>query len=175
MVRLYSSSKSITQHMKLYCNIEKVTSEDGTTVWAIKQGPCELPQNDSNVSNLNLLDDKTLKLFGWVPVEQITENKPIFVSVSYNITEDKVIETTITRDKTEEEINADKEKENYYAWQRLREERNHLLSQSDKLVLIDRWEGLTDTEKQKIVKYRQSLRDLPTQNSDPNLITFPVL
>ena len=161
--------------MKLYCHIEKTTTEEGNEVFVIEQGPCELPQNSSRVSNLNLLDDETLKLFGWVPVEQVTENKPVFVSVSYEITEDKVIETTITRDKTEKELAADKETQDYYAWQTLREQRDRLLTNSDKLVMIDRWEKLTDQEKQNISEYRQKLRDLPTQNSDPNLIIFPIL
>lgn len=161
--------------MKLYCHIEKAISTEGTELLVIKEGPCELPQNSSTVSNLNLFDDQTLKLFGWVPVEQITENKPIIVSVEYEIFEDRVIETTITRDKTEEELNNDTEKQHYYAWQRVRQKRDMLLSNSDKLVMIDRWERLTYEEKQTIAEYRQALRDLPSQNSDPNLITFPVL
>lgn len=161
--------------MKLYCHIEKTISPEGAELLVIKQGPCELPQNTSTVSNLHLLDDETLKMFGWVPVEQITENKPIFVSVRYEIFEDRVVETTVTRDKTEEELHEDTEKHNYYTWQRIREQRNRLLLASDSLVTIDRWERLTYDEKQTIADYRQALRDLPSQNSDPNLITFPTL
>ena len=161
--------------MKLYCHIEKNTSPEGVELLVINQGPCELPQNTSTISNLNLLDDETLKMFGWVPVEQQIENKPILVSVGYEIFEDRVIETTVTRDKTEEELNEDIEKQNYYAWQRVRERRDVLLSNSDKLVMVDRWERLTYEEKQTIAEYRQALRDLPNQNSDPNLISFPVL
>lgn len=161
--------------MKLYCRIEKTTNKEGTEILVIKEGPCELPQNSSTVSNLNLLDEETLKLFCWVPVEQITENKPNFVSVNYEVLEDKVIETTITRDRTEEEINLDTEKQNYYAWQRIRAQRDILLVESDKLVMIDRWEKLTNSKKQTIVEYRQALRDLPSQNSDPKLIVFPTL
>ena len=161
--------------MKLYCHIEKTISPEGAELLVIKQGPCELPQNTSTVSNLHLLDDETLKMFGWVPVEQQIENKPILVSVGYEIFEDRVIETTVTRDKTEEELNEDIEKQNYYAWQRIREQRNRLLSASDSLVTIDRWEKLSDEKKQTIAEYRQALRDIPAQNSDPNLITFPVL
>ena len=41
--------------------------------------------------------------------------------------------------------------------------------------MVDRWERLTYEEKQTIAEYRQALRDLPNQNSDPNLISFPVL
>jgi hypothetical protein len=161
--------------MKLYCNIEKTINKEETEILVIKEGPCELPQNSSTVSNLNLLDDKTLKLFGWVPVEQITENKPIFVSVTYEVLEDKVIETTITRDKTEEELNNNKEKQDYYAWQIIRERRNILLQESDKLVVADRWEKLTESKKTAISNYRQLLRDIPSQYSNPSLVTFPEL
>jgi hypothetical protein len=159
--------------MKLYCHIEKFTNEEGKESLVIKEGPMELPQNSSTISNLNLLDDETLKMFGWVPVEQNTENKPIFVSVNFEIFEDKVIETTITRDKTDDELSKDKEKTDYYDWQAVRERRNTLLQDSDKLVMIDRWEKLSAEEKQKLTNYRQALRDLPSQNSDPKLIIFP--
>lgn len=161
--------------MKLYCHIEKTISSEGAEILVIKQGPSELPQNTSTVSNLNLLDDETLKMFGWVPVEQITENKAVFVSVGYEIFEDRVIETTVTRDKTAEEINEDTEKQNLCTWQRIREQRDNLLLNSDKLVMVDRWERLTYEEKQTIAEYRQALRDLPSQTSDPALIIFPTL
>lgn len=161
--------------MKLYCHIEKTTNKEGIESWIIKEGPCELPQNSSTVSNLNLLDNETLKLFGWVPVEKITENKSIFVSTSYEVSEDKVVETTITRDKTEEEVAEENKKRDYYLWQELRQHRNNLLNESDKLVTADRWEILSSQEKQKLSAYRQGLRDLPAQNSDPSLIVFPTL
>jgi hypothetical protein len=161
--------------MKLYCHIEKTISKEGAETFIIKEGPGELPENSSTVSNLNLLDDITLQLFGWVPVEQITENKPIFVSISYEIFEDKVIQTIITRDKTEEELAQEKTTQNAHVWQALRDKRDKALQESDKLVMIDRWEKLSYEEKDTISVYRQELRDLPAQNSDPNLIVFPIL
>ena len=161
--------------MKLYCHIEKIINTQGIENFVIKEGPCELPPNSRTISNLNLLDDEMLKLFGWVPVVQCSENKPVFVSVSYQIFEDKVIETLITRNYTEEEIAQEKEKHNHYVWQNLRQQRNELLKQSDALVTIDRWEKLSPEEKQKLTIYRQSLRDLPSQNFNPALIVFPSL
>lgn len=158
--------------MKLYCRIEK---QEATETFVIKEGPCQLPQNSSTISNLNLLDDNNLKLFGWVPVEQITENKPIFISVCYEIFEDKVIETTVTRDKTEEEICQETETMNCLLWQNLRQQRNELLTESDKLITIDKWERMSIEDKQKLIEYRQNLRDLPAQYIDPTLIIFPAL
>lgn len=160
--------------MKLYCRIEKTTNIEGTETLVIKEGPCELPQNSSQVSNLNLLDDETLQLFGWVSVETQSENKPVFVSVEYTILQNKVIEKKTTREETEDEINLKRDKEDYYMWQNIRAQRDQLLTATDKLVVIDCWEKLSLEEKTKIITYRQSLRDIPTQNSDPRLITFPV-
>jgi lipopolysaccharide export LptBFGC system permease protein LptF len=114
-------------------------------------------------------------MFGWLPLEQQTDDKPIFVSSSYEILKNKVIEKIITRDKTEAEIFAEKQKQNYYKWQEIREQRNKLLDQSDKLVMIDRWEYLADEEKTKITTYRKLLRDLPSQYTDPFSVVFPIL
>jgi hypothetical protein len=161
--------------MKLYCEIEQKIKEDGTPYMAIIQGPIKLPQNSKNISNLNILDEETLKTFGWLPVEQQTDDKLVFVSSSYEILEDKVIEKIITRDKTQEELSSQKEKENFYQWQQVRKQRDDLLKDSDKLVTIDRWENFSDEQKIKIKSYRQKLRDIPLEFTDPFSIIFPTL
>jgi hypothetical protein len=159
--------------MKLYCKLK--TKEDGTFENVIEEGPRELPQNSNRISNLNILDDISLKNLGWLPVERVQDNKPVIVSFLYEILEDKIIEKVITREKTQEEILLEKEKQNYYKWQEIRELRNSLLDETDKLVMIDRWEILSEEEKQKIKNYRKQLRDLPSKSSDPFLIEFPQL
>jgi len=59
-------------------------------------------------------------------------------------------------------------------WNRVRDRRDALLTQSDILVLPDRWATYT-TEKQTAVStYRQALRDLPETQTDPANITWPV-
>lgn len=161
--------------MKLYCLVENRIDEDGKDYKSIVEGPVELPLNTSNISNFRALDDKTLKDLGWLPYTKQSEDKSVYVSSSYKITSSEVIEEIVTRDKTEQELNAEKDKQNYYKWQDVRELRNKLLNESDKLVLIDRWEELTAEDQQKIKAYRSALRDLPLQNSDPNDVIFPVL
>jgi hypothetical protein len=161
--------------MKLYCQIENTLLEDGTETLVIKEGPIPLPQNAGNVSNLNILDDETLRLFGWVPVVTISENKEIVVSVNYTVYPDKVIETISSRDKSDEELAEYQVSEHQKAFENIREQRNKLLLESDKLVLIDRWEKLSTEEKEKIAEYRQLLRDLPESNETPQLIVFPTL
>jgi len=53
----------------------------------------------------------------------------------------------------------------------LRNQRNVLLNQSDWTQLPDA--DLTDKEKEAWVKYRQGLRDLPTQFADLTKLKFP--
>lgn len=160
--------------MKLYCLVEEKI-ENGTSIKVVKDGPRELPQHTANVSNLCFLDDKTLKQIGWLPFEQLTENKLVFVSSSYEILEDKVVEVIITRDKVEEELVADTENLNKYKWNLIRQQRDLMLSESDKLVVADKWIMYSPEEKQKIAAYRQSLREIPSEFSDPTEVVFPTL
>ena len=58
-----------------------------------------------------------------------------------------------------------------FLWMKLRNERDDLLLFSDFTQLADT--GLTDSKKAEWVTYRQSLRDLPTNTSDPANPTWP--
>ena len=59
-------------------------------------------------------------------------------------------------------------------WNRVRDRRDALLTQSDILVLPDRWNSYTEQKQNALSTYRQALRDITTQ-SDPKNITWPVL
>lgn len=54
-------------------------------------------------------------------------------------------------------------------------QRNVLLQQSDILVLPDRWATYTPQRQAEISAYRQALRDLPENITDPFNVTWPVL
>jgi hypothetical protein len=56
-----------------------------------------------------------------------------------------------------------------YVWERLRNRRNNLLSLSDYRMITDAPWDITPW-----VKYRQALRDLPDNTSDPRLAVWPV-
>ena len=58
-----------------------------------------------------------------------------------------------------------------FLWMKLRNERDDLLLFSDFTQLSDT--GLTDSKKAEWVTYRQSLRDLPSNTSDPANPTWP--
>jgi hypothetical protein len=160
--------------MKLYCQIQTI-NEENVSYKKIVKGPCELPQNSEHISNLNLLDDEALKMFGWVPVEQIVKLDVDYSLSEYEIQEDKVIETTHVAKKTPEQLLAEQEKRDFYAWQEIRQQRNILLAETDKLVVIDRWNTLSEEKKDALVKYRQILRDIPTLFKTPSEVIFPTL
>lgn len=61
-----------------------------------------------------------------------------------------------------------------YEWETIKVKRNRLLTESDILVLPDRWASYTP-EKQKVISnYRQALRDLPQTITDPYKVNWPV-
>jgi hypothetical protein len=156
--------------MKKYCLIEN---------GKIKVQPTTLPRNWGNTSNFHVLDDETLITYGWLPVETISENKEIFSSSSLEIFDDKVVETIITRDKTEEEVEQEKIKKeeeiSNYKWMKIRTVRNKFLKDSDIFTLSDVWENKSEEEKQKIKEYRKKLRDIPQDYINAEDVIFPSL
>jgi len=136
----------------------------------------DLPRNFKNVSNFSALENnlERLKIFNWLPVETIKENKPIVVSTEYVIEEDLVKEIITTRNLTEEEIEENTKREIEQKWNDIRRERNSLLSQSDVHILIDKWEDMTEGKKTEWKAYRQSLRDVPQNFENPDEVVWPV-
>lgn len=57
-------------------------------------------------------------------------------------------------------------------WRGVRDRRDALLTQSDILVLPDRWNSYTEQKQNALSAYRQALRDITTQ-SDPDNIVWP--
>lgn len=60
------------------------------------------------------------------------------------------------------------------AWKALRVERDRLLVESDVYVLPDRWSSYTAEQQAAWASYRQALRDVPQNTTDPNNPTWPV-
>jgi hypothetical protein len=152
--------------MKKYCYIEN------NEIVLINQ---DLPVNWKNVSNFYTFPDDILKTYGWLPLTVETENKPVFVSSNFIIEEDRVREVIVTRDKTPEEIEEEQNKELEMQWHQIRNRRDNLLKQSDLLVLIDKWETLTEERKEEIRVYRQALRDIPQSFESPEDVVWPNL
>jgi hypothetical protein len=150
--------------MKKYCYVK-----DGNVIL----GAQELPINFENISNFYTLDDESLKTYGWLPYERESDDKSIFVSSSYEILENKVIEYYVTRDKNEQEIRHDFDIEKQNKWDLIRKKRNDLLKESDVYILPDRWEEMDISDKQKWSLYRKELRNIPQNFDDPDLVNFP--
>ena len=81
----------------LYCYIDNnnVTNVGG------------LPTSWGNISNFHSLNNEELKVHNWFPVITISENKGVQVKVEYVIESDVVKEIVTTREKTQEEIDAE--------------------------------------------------------------------
>lgn len=60
-------------------------------------------------------------------------------------------------------------------WADLRSERNALLAASDVLVTADRWAAYSDDERAAMATYRQALRDLPENTTDPAAPVWPTM
>lgn len=75
---------------------------------------------------------------------------------------------------SDEEVLARRARMEPYAWDGLRVQRNALLVDSDNYVRPDRWDGYTAEQKAAWTSYRQALRDLPQNTTDPFNPVWPV-
>jgi hypothetical protein len=131
--------------------------------------PRELPNVWENVSNFNVLDNSTLKQYGWYPYtfipggvsDDMVPNGSYFV-----IEENEVKEYQAVRPKTDEE----RQDEINSLWSNIRSQRNFLLEKSDWTQLPD--SPLSEEKKEEWRLYRQGLRDI-TNQPDPRAIIWP--
>lgn len=133
-------------------------------------GPRYLPVNWNNISNFHVLDEESLKSFGWLPhrfVSTIVDETVVVIPSTFVIEENEVVEYQQTRLKTSEELQEDVVQK----WINIRGRRNIELSDSDWTQLPD--SPLSGTPKQEEWKiYRQSLRDI-TNYQNPSDVVWP--
>lgn len=135
----------------------------------IKGFPMPLPKSWGNISNFDLLDDQSLRQYGWykytfVPAQQTETNYTDGSTVV--ITEDGVIEYQLLKEKTEEQI----QKEIESRWENIRSQRNVYLLESDWTQLED--SPLLAQIKEEWRVYRQALRDI-TNFATPDEVVWP--
>lgn len=75
---------------------------------------------------------------------------------------------------TQEEIQARIQRMTPVMWDNLRSERNARLGESDAYVLPDRWAAYTTEQQSAWAVYRQALRDLPQNTTDPFNPVWPI-
>lgn len=129
----------------------------------------DLPKNWENVSNFYILDNETLKEYGWYPfrfVEAPNMDNSVISGSYFEITEDEVVEYQTRRPKTEEEIQEEIESK----WREIREKRNRLLFACDWTQLSD--SPLSVEKKEEWAIYRQELRDI-TNYASPDQVVWP--
>lgn len=135
----------------------------------VKESNRLLPKNWANISNFDVLDNKTLNSFGWYEYSFQPTAVPDGHKVDgryFEITENSVIEHEVVRPITEQEI-AD---EINSLWANIRSKRNFELLQSDWTQILD--SPLSEEKKQEWRVYRQLLRDITSQ-SNPFNINWP--
>lgn len=134
---------------------------------SVKQSNRPLPNTWANISNFYLLDQESLKKYGWYPYRFVESQKDIYDVVDgsyFSIEENEVIEYQIVRKKSEQELENDIANE----WGNIRARRNIELIESDWTQVID--SPFTDIEKDLWKSYRQSLRDITLQTNPFNII-----
>lgn len=136
----------------------------------IIDGPRLLPINWGNISNFNVLDNETLKEYGWFPYT--FQNVELSTDETYDgtqliISENEVIELQKKRLKTNDEIATDIAN----LWENIRSRRDVELKDSDWTQLPD--SPLPSDKKGEWQTYRQELRDI-TNQSDPESLIWPI-
>ena len=140
--------------------------EDGV----VKQSNRPLPNTWANVSNFDLMDNESLKTFGWFPYRFVdAKRNPDDVNDGsyFSVEENEVVEYQKVRPKTEQEFL----EEELNLWGNIRSRRNIELSESDWTQVLD--SPFTPEEKEEWRLYRQALRDITLQ-TDPFNIVWPV-
>ena len=139
--------------------------EDGKVVL----GPKMLPLTWNNISNFNVLDDETLRSYGWYPhrfVDIHIESDETSNSTTFLIEGNEVVEYQQKRKKTESELQDEKSI-------RLTDvvvRRDTALKETDWTQLPD--VPFSEERRQKWAEYRQALRDI-TQYTDPDEVIWP--
>ena len=146
--------------MDLYCNV--VNNE-------VISGPQLLPPMFEG------FPEEVLVSKGWYKVERVLpttfhDRTEFMLPPVLEVFNTYVRATYTKRDKTVEELAA----QDNAKWEEVRKYRNELLTQSDYITIIDRWNGLTEEKRTAWTVYRQALRDVPQTNPDPWNVMIPV-
>lgn len=135
----------------------------------IIDGPKILPVSWNNISNFNVLNQETLKLYGWYPYRVVSTDLydgEVLVDSIISFEENEVIEYQQKRKKTDGEIAVEK----VNLWQRIISRREIELKETDWTQLPD--VPFSEERRQKWAEYRQALRDI-TQYTDPDHVIWP--
>jgi hypothetical protein len=136
----------------------------------VKGYPRRLPQSWANIGNFHLLDDTTLRSYGWYPVRfvpAIKNENTVVTGQQFVIESTEVVQYEQVRQKTQQELMDELQQK----WEYARVKRNELLSESDWTQIAD--SPLSNEKTIEWAQYRQSLREIPQVYTDPDSISWP--
>lgn len=107
--------------------------------------------------------------YGWIPFTCNPDDK----GAAFDTKE--LFDRMVKSGKVEPYIPPTQEELNDSQMELVRAKRDALLKESDILVLPDRWATYTTVRQKQIADYRQALRDLPENITDPFKVVWPVL
>lgn len=137
----------------------------------IENGPTNIPKNWENISNFNTLGQQELLSHGWYPYRFVAANVPpnsVITPPTFSIEQNEVVEYQNYRAKTQQEIDEDVKR----VWESVRRKRKNLLEESDWTQITD--SPLSQQKKLEWSTYRQQLRDLPGNFTNPNEVVWPI-
>lgn len=142
---------------------------DGSTVVQFPYTLWDLRRDHPNTGFPDAVSDETLADYGMVPV---VPTEPTLVNYTANVTQGEPVlvgnvwqQTWLVSDASEAEI----EQRVYDQWTALRAERNAKLAASDWTQVLD-----APVDQDAWADYRQALRDLPDNTTDPFAPAWPV-
>lgn len=150
---------------------------DENSLWAFVENDTvtdtgHLPHNWRNISGLNLMTSEEIIQLGWLPLEIIPPvidyDTQYAVRHNFEILADKVIQTTVVDNISQETLDSMIAEKKAALLQSLKSRRDSLLASSDFTQLSD---APYNINKREWAAYRQSLRILPDQFED-NFIMY---
>jgi hypothetical protein len=142
---------------------------------SVKQVYDNLPLSWKNISGLRTLENnlEVLQSLGWYPVtkqyQDFDTSRYSVDGYEHNFSNNIVIETYILKEKENNTEMLFEDKKVIFL-QKLREERNKLLQESDWSQFPDVQNLFDEQTKEKWLKYRQELRDLPEIYSENQVV-----
>ncbi len=135
---------------------------------AVVEGPCVLPKNWRNISNLDKMSTSQLTANGWLRYykympSSVGPNQKVELD-EVEVLSDRVIAHYIAVDKSQEEI----DQETAEAWAQIRRQRNQLLLACDWTQLAD-----SSADKESWSSYREALRNVPQSFINPGDVVWP--
>lgn len=113
--------------------------------------------SDNTVKNIVLAEPDFAQEQGWVQIPEET-----LVGIGWGFDGTTFFELEKTQQEAEQNL-----------WKTIREERDNLLAQSDRFMLVDLFNSLPQEKQVAWTNYRNDLRNIPETYSNPSEVIWP--